>query len=71
MGVDSLSVGPAALAEIKKVIRSVSRAHAAVAVEEALRASSPDEVTAILMDHIQQEVDLTRFAGSWNLSRSN
>jgi phosphotransferase system enzyme I (PtsI) len=71
MGVDSLSVGPAALAEIKKVIRSVSRAHAATAAEEALRASSPDEVTAILMEHIQQEVDLTRFAGSWNLSRSN
>ena len=71
MGVDSLSVGPAALAEIKKLIRSVSRERAAAAAAEAIRAATADEITAILMAHIQQDVDLARFAGSWNIARSN
>lgn len=71
MGVDSLSVGPAALAEIKKLIRSVSRERAEAAAAEAIRAATADEINAILMAHIQQDVDLARFAGSWNIARSN
>ena len=38
---------------------------------EAIRAATADEITAILMAHIQQDVDLARFAGSWNIARSN
>jgi phosphotransferase system enzyme I (PtsI) len=70
MGVESLSVGPAALAEIKKLIRSVSRARAEAAVADVLFASSADEIVAILMEHIRNDVDLSRFAGSWSLSHA-
>jgi phosphotransferase system enzyme I (PtsI) len=70
MGVESLSVGPAALAEIKKLIRSVSRTRAEAAVADVLAASSADEIVAILMDHIRNDVDLSRFAGSWSLSHA-
>lgn len=68
MGIEALSVGPAALAEIKKLIRSVSRSRAQAAAEEVLHASSADEVSTILIEHIRDEVDLTRFAGSWTHS---
>jgi phosphotransferase system enzyme I (PtsI) len=70
MGVESLSVGPAALAEIKKLIRSVSRTRAEAAVADVLAASSADEIVAILMEHIRNDVDLSRFAGSWSLSHA-
>ncbi len=71
MDVESLSVGPAALAEIKKLIRSVSRSRAAAAVGDVLAASSADEIVAILMEHIRNDVDLSRFAGSWSLSHAS
>ncbi|MDP9349817.1 MAG: phosphoenolpyruvate--protein phosphotransferase [Gemmatimonadota bacterium] len=70
MGAHSLSVGPAALAEIKKVIRSVSFEDAQAAVREALRASTPSEVVQALASRLGQSIDLSRFAGSWNLSAS-
>ncbi|HEX7240192.1 MAG TPA: phosphoenolpyruvate--protein phosphotransferase [Longimicrobiaceae bacterium] len=70
MGVHSLSVGPSALAEIKKVIRSISRADAEEAVQEALRASSPAEATEALTRHAGDWIELTRFMASWRLSAS-
>jgi phosphotransferase system enzyme I (PtsI) len=69
LGVDSLSVGPAALAEIKKVIRSVSRDDARAAARNALAASTPDEVVEGLVEAMPAELDLSRFAGAWSLSR--
>lgn len=69
MGFDSLSVGPSALAEIKKVIRSVNKDRAAQAVAEVLTATTPDEVEAVLAAHMGDELDLSLFTGSWNLSR--
>lgn len=68
MGADSLSVGPSALAEIKKVIRSVRQADAAAAVAEALTASTPDEVVAALMGRLRGRLDLSMFTLSWSLS---
>jgi phosphotransferase system enzyme I (PtsI) len=68
MQVSSLSVGPSALAEIKKVIRSVSHADAALAVAEALKAETPDQVMRILSGHLGQVLDLGKLTGSWSLS---
>lgn len=68
MGIDSLSVGPAALAEIKKVIRSVHHADGARAVREALGASTPGEVVESLRSHLGDALDLSLFSGSWSLS---
>ena len=67
MGIESLSVGPSALAEIKKVIRSVHREKAAAAVEEVLGATDPETVVRILTDRLREELDLERFAGSIGL----
>jgi phosphoenolpyruvate-protein phosphotransferase (PTS system enzyme I) len=71
MGVHSLSVGPSALAEIKKVIRSIDQSRAQLAVAEALTASSPRDVENVLIEHLRDQLDLSRFAGPWNLSRTN
>ena len=68
LGVHSLSVGPSALAEIKKVIRSVSREEAAAAAREALAAGTPAEVIEVLGRHAEDWIDLTRFMAAWNLS---
>jgi phosphotransferase system enzyme I (PtsI) len=68
MGVTSLSVGPAALAEIKKVIRSVKHEDAARAVGEALTARTPDEVVEALTAELRKVLDLTKFAGPWSLA---
>jgi len=68
MGVTSLSVGPAALAEIKKVIRSVKQEDAARAVGLALIASTPEEVVEALTAELRKAIDLTKFAGPWSLS---
>lgn len=67
MGADSLSVGPGALAEIKKVIRSISRADGERAVEQALGASTPEAVVSTLTAHLPESVDLTLFGGLWSL----
>lgn len=68
MGADSLSVAPSSLAEIKKVIRSISQADARAAVGEALAASTPDAVAAGLTARLGTVLDLGKFNGSWNLS---
>jgi phosphoenolpyruvate-protein phosphotransferase (PTS system enzyme I) len=68
MGADSLSVAPSSLAEIKKVIRAVTRADAAEAAAEALLAATPDEVAAALTGRLGRVLDLGKFNGSWNLS---
>jgi phosphoenolpyruvate-protein phosphotransferase (PTS system enzyme I) len=70
MGVDSLSVGPAALAEIKKLIRSIRRETAEEAVAEALLASTPAEVSSALHDRLRSSLDLSLFGGGWSLSHS-
>ena len=70
MGVQSLSVGPAALAEIKKVIRSISQERGREAVNEALTASTPEEVVEVLTSALRDDVDLERFAGPWTSSTS-
>ncbi len=61
MGIDSLSVGPAALGEIKQVIRSVNRCDAREAVAAALSASTPAEVVAILTAGLGDVIDLSLF----------
>jgi phosphotransferase system enzyme I (PtsI) len=65
MGVSSLSVGISALAEIKKVIRSVTHEDAAGAVAEALRAETPEEVQRVLTEHLGQVLDLDKLTGSF------
>jgi signal transduction protein with GAF and PtsI domain len=67
LGVDSLSVGPGALAEIKKVIRSVEYQDARRGSETALRADSPESVARILSDELGKVLDLSKFAGPWSL----
>ena len=69
MGIDSLSVGPAALAEVKKVIRSVRREDAARGVAVAPGATPADEVVDALEAELGEVLDLDLFTGSWRLSR--
>jgi phosphotransferase system enzyme I (PtsI) len=68
MGVQSLSVGAAALAEIKKVIRSINLEKGRAAVADALTASTPEEVVGVLSSAFGSDVDLERLAGIWSLS---
>jgi phosphotransferase system enzyme I (PtsI) len=67
MGIPSLSVGPSALAEIKKVIRSIHQDKARAAVMVALEADTPEGVVRTLTDHLKADLDLERFAGALNL----
>lgn len=71
LGYDSLSVGPSALAEIKKVVRSIDSANARTAALESLSASTAAEVVEILTDHLGGDLDLARFAGSWSFTKRN
>jgi phosphoenolpyruvate-protein phosphotransferase (PTS system enzyme I) len=64
MGIDCLSVGPSALAEIKKVIRSMNSDKAVGALEQVLRAESSEEIIRILTEHVREDLDLERFAGA-------
>ncbi len=68
MGITALSVGPASLPEIKKVIRSVPAADAREAVGRALEADSAEEVLTILRGGLAQWLDLSLFSDRWNLS---
>jgi phosphotransferase system enzyme I (PtsI) len=70
MRVDSLSVGPASLAEIKKVIRSVTFSEAEEAVHEAVRAATPDDVVRALTSRLETVIDISKFGGAWSLSRT-
>ncbi len=67
LGVRALSVGPSALAEIKKVIRSVHEAKARAAIPQVLSASTPEAVVGILTEHLREDLDLERFAGALSL----
>src|SRR5690606_12175766 len=67
MGIESLSVGPSALAEIKKVIRAVHHRKARAAVDEVLQADSAEGVVRVLTERLQKDLDLERFAGSASL----
>lgn len=64
MRVSSLSVGPSSLAEIKKVIRSVTFADAEEAVREILRAPTSAEVQRALTGRLRAVLDLDKFAGA-------
>jgi phosphotransferase system enzyme I (PtsI) len=68
MRATSLSVAPSSLAEIKKVIRSVTYEAAAEAAREALRASTPDELARGLTERLGRWLDLGKFNGGYNLS---
>ncbi|MDQ3606595.1 MAG: phosphoenolpyruvate--protein phosphotransferase [Gemmatimonadota bacterium] len=64
MGIDSLSVGPSSLAEIKKLIRACSRSDAERAVQEALHARRPGEIIEALTAHLSGVLDLSLFTTS-------
>jgi phosphotransferase system enzyme I (PtsI) len=63
-------VGPASLAEIKKLIRSVTFAEAEAAAGEAVRAGTPDAVLHALTARLGKVLDLSKFGGAWSLSHS-
>jgi phosphoenolpyruvate-protein phosphotransferase (PTS system enzyme I) len=67
LGITALSVSPAALPEIKKVIRSVPAVDAREAVSRALRAATADEIIGILTAELGRFLDLSLFSGRWNL----
>ena len=71
MGVDALSVSPSSMAEVKKLVRSVSRQDARAAVHDALAARTADEVVDALRARLPDQLDLSLFAGSWSLSKSS
>jgi len=70
MRVSSLSVGPASLAEIKKVIRSVTFSEAQEAAREAMAAPTPDAVVRALTGRLGDVIDLSKFGGAWSLSEA-
>ncbi len=67
MGIESLSVGPSALAEIKKVIRSVNRTKASSIIDRVLSADTTEAVRAVLTEGLEEDLDLERFASSASL----
>jgi phosphoenolpyruvate-protein phosphotransferase (PTS system enzyme I) len=68
LGITALSVGPAALPEIKKVIRSVPAAEARGAVSAVLDAATPAAVVETLTRELGKWLDLSLFSDRWNLS---
>jgi phosphoenolpyruvate-protein phosphotransferase (PTS system enzyme I) len=70
LGVDSLSVGPSSLAEIKKVIRSIHHSKARAAAEAALSATTPQAVVEALVAELSGDLDLARFGISLKLPGS-
>ncbi len=68
LGITALSVGPASLPEIKKVIRSVPAVEARNAVSAVLDAPTPKEVVAVLTRELGKWLDLSLFSDRWNLS---
>jgi phosphotransferase system enzyme I (PtsI) len=68
LGITALSVAPSALPEVKKVIRSVPSVDARRAVRQALSSTAPAEVVEVLTDGLSKWLDLSLFAGRWNLS---
>jgi len=68
LGITALSVGPASLPEIKKVIRSVAASDAREAVADALKADTAGGVVERLTRSLSKVLDLSVFAGRWDLS---
>ena len=68
LGISAMSVAPASLSEVKKVIRSVPASVAREAAAEALDAPTSDEVVQILTRHTAEWLDLSVFSGRWSLS---
>ena len=68
LGITALSVGPAALPEIKKVIRSVPASEARGAVSAVLDAATPNEVVETLTRELGKWLDVSLFSDRWNLS---
>jgi phosphotransferase system enzyme I (PtsI) len=68
LGITALSVAPASLSEVKKVIRSVPAGVAREAAAEALEAATSDEVVEILTRYAAEWLDLSVFSGRWSLS---
>ncbi|MEX0906777.1 MAG: phosphoenolpyruvate--protein phosphotransferase [Gemmatimonadota bacterium] len=66
LGINALSVAPASLPEVKKVVRSVPAADARRAAARALNAGTPEEVIAILTEEIAHWLDLSLFTGRWS-----
>lgn len=67
LGITALSVGPASLPEIKKVVRSIPSAEARAAVAEAIEADTAAAVMEVLTGRIEPWLDLSLFSGRWNL----
>jgi phosphoenolpyruvate-protein phosphotransferase (PTS system enzyme I) len=68
LGITALSVGPASLPEIKKVIRSVPAVEARNAVSAVLDAPTPNDVVSVLTRELGKWLDLSLFSDRWNLS---
>ena len=68
LGITALSVSPASLPEVKKIVRTVPAAAARAAAAEALTRATPDEVEEVLSAGISRWLDLSLFSGRWNLS---
>jgi signal transduction protein with GAF and PtsI domain len=68
LGITALSVGPASLPEIKKVIRSVPAVEARNAVSAVLDAPTPTDVVSVLTRELGKWLDLSLFSDRWNLS---
>jgi phosphotransferase system enzyme I (PtsI) len=68
LGITALSVGPAALPEIKKVIRSVPAVDARQTVAGVLDATTANQAVALLTRGLARYLDLSLFSGRWNLS---
>lgn len=67
LDIHALSVAWPSLPEIKKVIRHFRVEDARAAAREAVAAATPAEVTETLVDALGDRVDLSIFAGRWNL----
>ncbi|MEJ2186946.1 MAG: phosphoenolpyruvate--protein phosphotransferase [Gemmatimonadota bacterium] len=68
LGITAMSVAPASLSEVKKVIRSVPAGVAREAAAEALEAATSDDVVEILTRHTAEYLDLSVFSGRWSMA---
>jgi phosphoenolpyruvate-protein phosphotransferase (PTS system enzyme I) len=68
LGITALSVGPAALPEIKKVIRSVPAVEARQTVADVVDATTANQAVTLLTRGLSRYLDLSLFSGRWNLS---
>lgn len=66
LNITAFSMAPGSLPEIKKIVRTVPITAARAAVEEAMGANSPEEVSRILRNGVAPYVDLSLFSGRWS-----